>query len=408
MQISEFKGFADSLGRFASIKERKEPGPKNTTTHRHKPHVISSDAAHPERPLLYACSKPDNRGKRCSKMWRAEELNMQFDPTDSILVQAVGGQLKLVAGTHESTLIVSAGPTEAKGKALVDARLFLNAAKSLRGKGEVTFLVSPEGATIKVSTGGEVTLPNVSTVLPDWLKPTTTHTGDAQFRAKFWPEASKVITATTGDYWPFSHVHIATDRELVRLTSTDGVACATTLLSGEDDLIPIGPIGSISSVFTAALKNLDESGDIQWDADTLTVTAGPYKAVTQLYRAYTAIAKAESLMTESVTFVDVDRKVLTDMVRGVASNDEFNRVALAARDASLTVHPYDNRAASVKVPASVAGQATTVGVDAAVLSRCLTASPGKTVSLGWSPSGTPIQFLDKDWPWRMFLAPVTT
>lgn len=406
MTIKDFKEFCDNLGRFASIKERKEPGPKNTTTHKHKPYVISYYEGREHMPALFACSNPDNRGKRCSKMWRAEELNAQYDPTDVVFVQAVGGNLKFVAGTADSTLIINAGHTTAKGKALVSARLLLNAAKSLRGRGEVDFEVTPSGLVIRVSTGGEVTLPNAGTKLPVWLKPPTETPGDAQFRAKFWPEAAKVVMATTADYWPLSHVHLSMDREYVRITSSDAVSYATTILPGEDDHNLLDTVGSVSSVFVNAIKNLGDAGSIRWSSDLLSVESGPYTAVSQLYRVAAPLKNLTAYVSDPDTVVVVDRTVLADMVKGVASNDEHNRVALVARNAALTVHPFDNRQASVKVPAQLSGADTTVGVDAEVLGRLLKAAPGKTVSLGWSLDGSPVQFLDKDSTWRMFLAPV--
>ena len=405
MTIKEFKEFCDNLGRFASIRERKEPGPKNTTTHKHRPFVISYVPGKEHQPTLFACSNPDFRGNRCSKVWRAEELNMQYDPTDVVLVQAVAGQLKMVAGTVDSTIIVTAGPTAAKGKVLVEARTLLNAAKALRGKGDVEFGVDPgKSLTIRVSTGAEMTLPNSADALPHWLKPPTETPGDATFPAKWMTEAAKVVSATTSAYWPGSHVHLSMDREYLRLSCTDGAAFATTYLPGEDDHNLLDAVGSVSSVFINAIKNLGDAGTIRWSSDLLSIQSGPYLAVTQLYRVPAPI-KPLSVEPPETTVV-VDRKVLTDMVKAVASNDEHNRVALVARNAALTVHPFDSRQASVKVPAEVVGADLTVGVDAVVLERLLKAAPGKTVSLGWSEDRSPVQFTDKDSTWRMLLAPV--
>lgn len=401
MTIKEFRDFADSLGRFASAKERKEQGPKQTSSHKHKPWPISFGPRGEDEPVLFACSNPDSRGNRCSKVWRAEELNMQYDPTDLVFIQAVGGTLKLVAGTADSTLIVNAGPTTAQGKALVSARTLLNAAKSLRGKGDITFAIdNGKSVTITVSTGGEMTLPNESTTIPRWLKPDVQASGGGPFPAKFWPEAAKVVAATTGDYWPLSHVHLRLTDGTLLVSSTDGVALGSTFIPAEGDRYLVG---SLSSVFVTAIKNLAEAGTLSWGESSLTVISGPYTAVTQLYRVADPIPAI--VVPDAETTVTVDRKVMADMVKAVASNDEHKRVALVARNAALTVHPFDSREASVKVPAEVEGDGT-VGVDAGVLGRLLSAAPGKTVSLGWSGSRSPIQFVDKDSTWRTLLAPV--
>jgi hypothetical protein len=398
MTIAEFRAACEVAGRFASFRERKEPGPKNTSSHKHNVYPIVwevDEEGQPveHRPALFVC-------KGCTKVWRAGDIGKAYDPSDVILLQASGGTLKFVAGTADSTIIINAGPTQAQGKALVSARLLLNAAKSLRGRGEVAISVNG-GALITLSTGGEIALPNADDALPKWLRPNRFDPA-WPFPAKFWSEAAKVFGATTGNVWPYSLVGVRANRDGMYLASTDKYSRANYRLGGPA-IEAAGLEGSISSVFTSALRDIEEPGVIRIGDGNFTIETKSYTAVTQFYPAY-GIPSVEGL--EHDTTVNVDKRVLTDMVKGVASNDEFNRVALAAHGNTLTVHPWANRNASVKVPAEVQGRDTTVGVDAAVLSRVLMAYPGKAVSLGMSAGPTPITLLDKEWPWEVSIAPV--
>lgn len=403
MTIAEFRQFCENLGRFASAKERKAPGPKDTSSHKHAAYPITFDQDAEgknieHRPRIFAC-------KGCTKLWMAADINRAFDPSDAILIQAVGGQLKLVAGTADSTIIAAAGPTETKGKALVSARLVLNSAKALRGKGDVTFDVTEQGATIRVSTGAEMQLANIGTAIPDWLRAPKEWTGEAVFSEKFWPEAARVFTATTGNLWPYSHISLDIAEGGLRFLACDNYAAATTTLSTREPVEDGTQLGCISSVFANSLRDLDPEGLVRWSDDLFGIEAGPYTVLARLYRAF-GHPSFDRFEGEPATRVTADKKVLSDMVRGVASNDEHNRVALVARGAALTVRPYDNPGTSMTVPAKVEGNDGSVGVDAGVLGKCLTAYPGKTVNLGWSPGVAPISLLDRSWSWRMFLAPI--
>jgi hypothetical protein len=240
--------------------------------------------------------------------------------------------------------------------------------------------------------------------MPHWARvPATEPVATALFFPGFLTEAARVFGATTGDIWPFSHVGLIGDGERLRLTACDRYSLGSIELplGGE-----VSPFGSVSVGFVSAVRYLAVAGDIGlYPAEGVAVVrSGDYTGVTQLYPAL-AVPSLDDFVGP-ITFVEVETKVLTDMVRGVANTDAHNRVTLAAKADGLTVHPYNNRDASVRVPALTWGEPSTVGVDAGVLSRCLRAYPGKTVNLGWAPVASPIRFIDKDWPWTMLLAPV--
>jgi hypothetical protein len=401
MTITEFRSYAEALGRFASAREKKAPGPKDTASHKHNAYAITWDLGEDGQPLehrprMFVC-------KSCSKTWLARDINRQYDPTDSILIQATNGRLKLVAGTADSTLIVDAGETSATGKALISAKLLLNAAKSLRGKGTVEFEVTPEGATVRVSTGAEMGLPNTEDKMPDWVRVPKQDVAATPFPAGFLAEMAKVFDATTGKYWPYSHVAVSSKGQALRFAGSDRYAVAMVDLEGPE-VLGEAYRGSISSVFTGSLRGIDGGGTIRMTDDTLWLVAGPYTAVTRLYEAFSYYFPS-ILEREPDTTAEIDKKVLIDMVKGVASQDEHNRVALAAREATLTVHPFLDPATSVKAPALVQGEGS-VGLSSDILSRCLAAYPGKSVTLGWSPGRAPLRIVDRTWPWTLLIAPV--
>jgi DNA polymerase III sliding clamp (beta) subunit (PCNA family) len=406
LTISQFREYADNLGRFASARERKAAGPKDTASHKHQAYAITFDQdgegkSLEHRPRLFVC-------KGCTKLWRAEDINRQYDPTDAVLIQATNGSLKFVAGTADSTLIVDAGATEQSGKALVSAKLLLNAAKSLRGKGSVEVRITPDGATVAISTGAEMSLPNVDDKVPDWVRVPKVNVPSVPFPDGFWSEASKVFGATTGDFWPYSTVSISAEGQLARLSSTDRYAVSTVTLEGPEKL-PAEYGGSISSVFTAALRHVEGSGTMRLGGGAFWIVAGPYTAVTRLFeaRGHQPGAIGRALVEEPATTVSIDKKVLVDMIKGVASQDEHNRVTLVAREAALQVHPYSDPGTSVKAPAQIEGEAGQIGVTSGYLIRLLQAHPGKSVRIGFSPGAKPLRLVDQaTWNWTLLLAPV--
>ena len=417
ISIREFRDYAESLGRFASSKEKKVPGPKDTASHKHQAYPIIhavdavTDMPLEHRPSFFAC-------KGCSKTWLASEINRTYEPTDRVLIQASRGRLKLVAGTADSTLVVDAGETTAQGKALVSAKLVLNSAKALRGKGTVEFTVSPAGAAVRVSTGAEMLLANVDDAMPDWVRPKVTSFA-VPFGEGFLAEAARVFDATTGKSWPYSHIAISAEDGILTLTATDRYAYSSVSLEGAEELPEQGYLGSISSVFTGQLRGLDAAGQVHvidgkatrnggyLTDEVVTLVSGPYTAATRFVRA-ASLPHTDMFAAEAETSVSLDKKVLIDMVKGVGTNDQHNRVTLVARNAALTIHPYQDPTTSMKVPAKVEGADGSVGVSADILSRCLTAYPGKTASLGWSRVRAPITLLDRSWPWRMYLAPLVS
>lgn len=344
MQVSEFRSHAETLGRFASVREKAEA------------------------------------------------------PSDRILVQARDGVLKLVAGTENRTVVVNCGPHPGSGMALVPARMLLTAAKSLRGKGTVEFEVNPDGAVLRTSMGGVVKMSNVDNEVPAWLRPVPGGSS-AVIPANFWPDASKVLTTVLS--WAVSgwkQVGLDVTPFGTYLRAADAYTM-TTVLATEVGLPTF--YGAIDPEFIGAIRDFEDEGEMRWTQDYLTVESGPYLAVTKfLWHEPKLPYPPEDVLRWDVK-VEADRARLVEMVKGVASSeDEFRRVTLVTTsDDRLTVSAWGG-GQSVSLPATVSGVGRVAMVSERLL-KLLTAVGGKTVTLQWG-EGPGVCITGDRVPWSVF------
>jgi len=404
--VNELRAYAEQLGRFASAAERKEPGPKGTAGHKHKTFGVAFEADADGNPLA---DSPTLIGcKGCTSVWLAKQVGLAYDPSDRILIQATNQQLVLVAGTANMTLLVKAGHTLASGKAVVSARLFLNAVKSLRGKDEVYVSIDQFGACLEVGTGAKLTLPNVDEVMPRFIRNDVVKGID--LAPHLWLDLAKALDEVAGNFWPFGHISFAASDEAVRFTGMDSYCylSATHTMSQDSLPLPMRVLGGIPATFVSAARYLDAER-VWWGNGKIALQGSNYMAVAKLQVEHPGFPLPLELDVKAgvpTTKVQVAKKVLADIVKGLALNDQYNRMALVTESQTLTLHPYTNDNASMRVPAEVEGGNSRIYVAADLLQKALRVAPGKTVSLWWKPGATaPIRVVGEK-PWAMFLAPV--
>lgn len=321
------------------------------------------------------------------------------EPADRILIQSYGGSLKLIAGTDTKTVIVDCGPSEDIFRALVSARVFLSAGKALKGKGQVTIEKAPDGVILRVTTGGEVRLPNVASMPPAYERPVLIGArGEAA--AGLLPSAVKRVTAVADKSGWLEQVVFSVGEGLdVSVRAMDShmyVEHPDFGLDGAEELpVPVD--------FVESLRGFEGACDIIL-SNRLTVVCGPYTAVTQPL-SKTPLPRWPA--TTENSSVLADRKQLIAMVKGTAPHDEHNRVALTASGSSISCSPWGKDDTGISLPAKVDGTGGRIGVTADYLLKLLNAIPTTKVGLAWEAGATGvIRVFGENDPWRQLLAPV--
>lgn len=317
-------------------------------------------------------------------------------PTDRILIQAVGGILKFVAGDEQSTLIVNAGATDQNGAAIVSARTLLTAAKSLKGKGQVDLSVSNEGATLRFG-AASVSLPPVSDRIPsEWLRPSADVEASTTFPAGFIPAASKAVASVAEKHGYARHASIEYGARMGFFAT--GNALMVSAIAGD------APLHPVQTAFFGSLRGIEDAGLATYHGNRLTsIKAGKYHA---LHRCDIDQTPVLSFSTEHDAAVQVERKALADALKMASNGDEFGRVRITAADNTLTLVPKANESAAIRVPAIVKGSAA-VWLQSALLVKALNGLTGKASRLSWAGKTTaPIRIGDDDSAWFYYLAPV--
>lgn len=344
------------------------------------------------------------------------------EPTDRVLVQ-LDGVLKFVAGDDDSTVIVDTGqPASTRGKAVVSSRLFLQAAKTLRGRGDVEFSLDGQGGiVVKTNTGGKVVMPRVGDSIPGWVRPSSASTAALCIgvAASFWPDLSKLIgLGPNKHHWPNDHVHFEVRGGDLYAIWADSYRWIEARLGRAAQLSEDPYIGSASVDFIKSLKAFDGETSIELLDDQLAVISGGSSAVTRLKVAVSQGRRARSLavpvdlrapVTELYVGVTVKRKDLIDNVKAVASSDKFGRVTLMVTPNEAKVYGYGKeREGSMTQPTSYTQGRGYVNFDAELGTKLLAGMPEKDVTVLFPDKGKPgpIQFKEDKWGWRMLLAPV--
>lgn len=343
------------------------------------------------------------------------------EPTDRVLVQ-FDGVLRFVAGDDDSTVIVDTGqPVEAKGKAVVASRLFLQAAKTLRGRGDVEFELDGKGGiVVKTNTGGKVVMPRVGDSIPGWVRPSSASTSALCIgvAASFWSDLSKLIAlGPNKHHWPNDHVHFVAREGDLYAVWADAYRMVEACVGRAVNLTEYPYVGSAPTDFIKSLKAFEGETSINLTEDRLAVFGGASSAVTRLKVAVSEGRRAKELAvpvglrgptSEQFIGATVKRRDLIDNVKAVSSADKFGRVTFMVSRGETKVYGYGlEREGSMTQPASYTQGRGFVSFDSELATKLLSGITDKEITVLFPQRGSgPIQFREGKWGWRMLLAPV--
>lgn len=317
------------------------------------------------------------------------------EPSDRMVIQCFEGILKFVAGcdydTRAKASIVASSEAKTTGMAVVAARTFLQAAKLLKGKGQVDFDIDPEGCTMRTSLGGEISLPNISREVPSFVRqPDQTH-GLAAIPKGFLPKASSLLSATTSmAYGPWTQVAVSHDGDKLRLQGGDPYM--HTMLSLEGASV-VGPVGAVHPSFFESIKGFEDEGLLMWDEATVMVTQGPYAAFTTLMERYPPNPEMPE-MTGLDTRLEVNRKELLDAIKTIGGE----KVSFGPVKDGIVVASWPDGKTRLKLAANLTGKGR-MAVMTDRISKLSAAIGGDSVVLEWASEKTGPLRMEGDHGW---------
>lgn len=342
------------------------------------------------------------------------------EPTDRILVQ-FDKVLKFVAGDDHSTVIVNTGvPVETRGKAMVSARLLLQAAKTLRGKGSLALeLDGKGGAVLKTHTGGKVVLPRFSDSLPGWVRPSVESATALAIEIPdgFWPDLSKVVgVGPDKHYFPWDMVHFEVLDRHLRLIWTDNYRAVEHTLPAVK-LDEFQYIGSVPVDFIKSLKAFDGKTSLVMQRDQIAVSYGGSEAVSGLRILTVKDGERlpgvlpldhEAIQTANRTGATVNRKDFIDNLKAVSSADEHGRVTVMVNEGAVKVYGYgQEREGSMTMNASSTQGRGYISFNEEKATKLLSGLKDKEIRFLFPSKGIgPVQFKESKWGWQLYLAPI--
>lgn len=342
------------------------------------------------------------------------------EPTDRILVQC-DKVLKFVAGDEQSTVIVDTGtPVETKGKALVSARLLLQAAKTLRGKGDLAFeLDGKGGAVLKTNTGGKVVLPRVSDELPRWVRPSDEPANAIvlQTPVGLWLDLAKVVgIGPDKHYYPWNRVHFEQYEGQLSLVWTDNYRWVSMTLATGLNLSGYDYFGNVSVEFIKSLKAFEGATSFVLQSDRMAVYDGGSSAISRLtpFEGINVKALFDSARQGGMRPVDtyagatVNRKDFIDNLKAVSSADEHGRVTVMVEAGAVKVYGYGReRDGSMTMNASKTQNRGYVSFKEPLATKLLSGIKDKEIRFLFPSRGMgPVQFKESKWGWTLYLAPI--
>jgi hypothetical protein len=326
-------------------------------------------------------------------------------PMDRILIQANAGELKMVAGNFQSTIIATVGPTDQTGKAVVSARTLLGAIKTLKAKGEADLIIRDDGAVIKTGFGSAIEMPGME--MSKWLrpvpKPWVLDDMTVPFDAGFLPSAVKYLAPCIGDFSPYNQVAGRANGTTFYLEANDNH------IGVEAGYLPATEAFSVHFPGEAfpALRGLEDSGWFWFpprhklEAERAQIYAGKYTVIMVLWPDFPNFPKvADQKYTVTVTG---NKKVLIDTFKALSGRHEFNRVIMEAADGAFTIRGGDGGTAKVDVTCDGKG---TLPVNATYLAKVLTTVDGTNATIQFSDSPSLVRVIGDKNPWPIRLAPM--
>lgn len=347
-------------------------------------------------------------------------------PENQIGVQVSNGVAKLIAGSGPAgTVITLEGETPGKFSYTVEARPFLQSAKVITGKQEVSLDISEKGITISTSDGGRVFLKAEGRLLDaGYAKKPKTFVVRSHVRASAFKQLANVFDAIHGD----------SDIEAPSLEQVEGTshfvcveppkekrAMYAHFETTGEDLEPEAKMGYAVAgypVFWRSLKPFKADGLIEWGEDGVAAVSGPYELYVTPYRVSPYNPKTRksepprnpapwpimAMQGKPSVSLTMDKKPLVEAIKGVMPYDEHNRVTLAVRPGGVEVSAFGQEK-GMFVPADTLNEGHR-SVNAEYLLRLLRAMDGKSITIGWAQQPAMILSAPEMENWTILLAPV--
>lgn len=355
----------------------------------------------------------------------AEALNKFANPREKatgpesmIGVQNKDGVLKLISGNSRSGIVVKVNDFISSGDCTFafSARPFLQGAKVLPAKSEVTVQVSPEGLSVVTEGGGRIDLRNE---LP--LREVGFAKRPSNFRASCavpvaeWKRISKMFKS------------ISAKVEVPSIQLVGDAAYATAVAPGNRSryanlkMVGRGDDGYNMSAyldFWEGLTAITEDGIMTWGKAGVVATGGDVTCFSAPYLVSRYVdgesqapeeTKAWPILAVEEPFdnsVTIPRRTLIDVVKGQAPFDEHNRVTLEVDTDSLRITPFGGDTGQ-----TVTAQANGKGirsVSAEYLNGLLSNMDSKEVTLRWGAGQPAVSITSGDYAdWTILLAPVS-
>lgn len=331
-------------------------------------------------------------------------------------VQVSNGVLKFIASSDSAGIIVTAGPHEGKFAYAVDARPFLQSAKALPSKQDMTIEVAQDGLTIVAQGGGKVRMKPTGGLDVFTRKP-------KEFRAKAevkkgqWPQIARLFKA------------VSNKLEVPGVQVVNGTAHAVAVAPGNRSsyvsiAIPgaTGPDGYAASAtldFWDGLRAIEADGTLEFGKSGMIARSG----TVEVYSAPHLVAKYDAAsgtpldaheppawplmqppdgMSVKVT---LPRRDFITVLKGQAPFDAHNRVTLDVKGSLMSVSAFASDTEQT-VPVVAVGKGRK-SVRSDYLTGILSNMDGKEVTLEWGSGSHAVSITSEDHAgWTILLAPV--
>lgn len=323
-------------------------------------------------------------------------------PPESLIGVQVGrGKAKFISGSGPAVMIASL-PGEYAGRFsyTIEARPFLQAAKVVTGKQEVTIDIEPEGVTISTSDGGRVFL-RAGGLLSEagFAKKPKAFVVRSSINASAFSQLAKVFDVVHGDI----------EIEAPSLEQVDEASHLVAVQPGSRAMyVHFETLGEMLEPeirgynaaaypsFWRSLKHFNAAGLIDWGEEGVLASSGQYELYATPYRV--ARYDPETRTSESPRAPDpwpilalaakptvsftVEKKPLMEAIKGVMPRDEHGRVTLAVRSGALEVVAWGEES-GIRMPVESLNEGHRAASSGYLL-KLLRAMDGKSVTIGWS------------------------
>lgn len=342
------------------------------------------------------------------------------DPRSKVGIQVdIKGNMTLIAGSKDGGILYRVTGIDIEYVDVpfiyaVDAKTLLQAAKVLKGKSSVKFIVNPDGLTIQTSDGGSISLKYSCSI------------ADAGFLPK--PKHQDSWADVSGDAW----------QQLYRIIPcVDPLAIEPPVISCNDGNVDIVSVatggrpayvrystsggGDTKSVATSlsfwdALKVLQGDGKIIWGNDGVMAKTdniecwGPAMKFSHGSSNDATNALQWPILATSgrpVASFSMQRTSLVDIIRGVIPSDDvdqYGRITIEIGEGSVAFRGFGDEG-GVTVPVKTVGKSMR-SLRAEYLMKVLRASVGKNVTISVYNAPPIVVTSDEMSGWTLLVAPV--